>query len=255
MYLVNLVLLLLFLFIFCGLGGFNSKAKMAAEMSLGLQNSTFVSTHGDSSRIVSPDNTPSTEVEAKRLQELQDLRAITNQGIPEKASSSDIKSENVSPSGDTKKGGVTQHEEAVTVNSSNDELQEIPKSTPNGAVTADVYLCSGPEMMTLFSDPGLSFLDIEPVVPLTGWKSVKRFMFGPPKLNRSLVRERDTIFALAKMPLDNASKLHTSMLQTVYLKLVGKFFIFPRIFISVALFAFTFIVLNAERILLAAFGF
>ena len=203
------------------LEGYNSRAKSAAEMSLGLQNSTSISTFEYRHISDLSDNSPSSDTETKRLQEMQDLRAMSQREMPEKDHKVEVDHTDKPPESENSRvESTTRYENPPLTEVSEKEIEELPSATPIVECNAADF-CSVPEMMVLFNDPGLSFSDIEPVVPLTGWKSVKRLIFGPPKLNRSLLKERDSIFALAKMPLDNSSELHKSILQTVFLKLVG----------------------------------
>lgn len=61
-----------------------------------------------------------------------------------------------------------------------------------------------------------------------GLSAFVHMLFGPPKLNRSLLQERDMIFCTAASPLSNENLYHTRTLQTIYRCLTGSKFDCPR---------------------------
>ncbi|XP_028852167.1 ELMO domain-containing protein 3 isoform X2 [Denticeps clupeoides] len=63
--------------------------------------------------------------------------------------------------------------------------------------------------------------NIQPTVRRTGLAAITHFLFGPPRLHRDLVQERDLVFAIAQCSLDNKQEVHIRVLQTVYKKLTG----------------------------------
>jgi hypothetical protein len=50
---------------------------------------------------------------------------------------------------------------------------------------------------------------------------VFRFLFGPPRLNPSLVSDRDVLFCVAKCGLDHSDTVAERILQTIYQRLTG----------------------------------
>ncbi|KAF5908112.1 ELMO domain-containing protein 3-like, partial [Clarias magur] len=60
---------------------------------------------------------------------------------------------------------------------------------------------------------------IQPTVRRTGLAVVTHFLFGPPRLHKELVEERDLVFAIAQCSLDNTQPVHMRVLQTIYRKL------------------------------------
>lgn len=45
--------------------------------------------------------------------------------------------------------------------------------------------------------------------------------FGPPKLDGPLVSQRERLFAIAKMPFDDAEPMHLRMLQSIFRRFTG----------------------------------
>ncbi|XP_076859347.1 ELMO domain-containing protein 3 [Brachyhypopomus gauderio] len=69
------------------------------------------------------------------------------------------------------------------------------------------------------TDLGHILKTIQPTVRRTGLAAITHFLFGPPRLHRELVEERDLVFAIAQCSLDNSQPVHMRVLQTVYRKL------------------------------------
>lgn len=61
-----------------------------------------------------------------------------------------------------------------------------------------------------------------------GFSAFVHMIFGPPKLNRALLQERDMIFCTAASPLSNDNSYHIRTLQTIYRCLTGSKFDCPR---------------------------
>lgn len=69
------------------------------------------------------------------------------------------------------------------------------------------------------ADLGDLLRNIQPTVRRTGLAVVTHFLFGPPRLHRELMEERDLVFAIAQCSLDNTQPVHMRVLQTIYRKL------------------------------------
>ncbi|XP_026887668.2 ELMO domain-containing protein 3 isoform X2 [Electrophorus electricus] len=69
------------------------------------------------------------------------------------------------------------------------------------------------------TDLGDMLRTIQPTVRRTGLAALTHFLFGPPRLHRELIQERDLVFAIAQCSLDNSQPVHMRVLQTVYRKL------------------------------------
>ncbi|XP_074641697.1 uncharacterized protein LOC141899345 [Tubulanus polymorphus] len=65
---------------------------------------------------------------------------------------------------------------------------------------------------------------IQPTVHRSSWGSFKHMLFGPPKLHKDLLIDRDLIFCLAACPFDNQQEVHFRILQTLYKRLTGSKF-------------------------------
>ncbi|CAC5360121.1 ELMOD [Mytilus coruscus] len=57
-----------------------------------------------------------------------------------------------------------------------------------------------------------------------GFSALKHFLFGPPKMHRNLLVNREKIFCIAASSFNNSDKLHTRALQTIYRCLTGSRF-------------------------------
>lgn len=97
---------------------------------------------------------------------------------------------------------------------------------------------------------------IQPTVRRTGLAAITHFLFGPPRLHRELVEERDLVFAIAQCEwrstcsparpthadsdfllhacvlsvgqMDNSQAVHMRVLQTIYKRLLGSRLDCPR---------------------------
>lgn len=63
---------------------------------------------------------------------------------------------------------------------------------------------------------------IRPQNRLTGFASLWNSVFGPPKLHKDLLQERNFIFSVALHQLDNTNRVHVGILQTLYKMLTGR---------------------------------
>lgn len=96
---------------------------------------------------------------------------------------------------------------------------------------------------------------IQPTVRRTGLAAITHFLFGPPRLHRDLLEERDLVFAIAQCEcgvpgarrpspnadaeprcmcvssvgqMDNSQTVHMRVLQTIYKRLLGSRLDCPR---------------------------
>ncbi|KAG9270547.1 ELMO domain-containing protein 3 [Astyanax mexicanus] len=69
------------------------------------------------------------------------------------------------------------------------------------------------------TDLGDLLKNIQPTIRRTGLAAITHFLFGPPRLHKELVEERDLVFAIAQCSLDNSQPVHMRVLQTIYRKL------------------------------------
>ncbi|XP_061586811.1 ELMO domain-containing protein 3 [Cololabis saira] len=78
------------------------------------------------------------------------------------------------------------------------------------------------------TDLGDLLKNIQPTVRRTGLAAITHFFFGPPRLHRELLEERDLVFAIAQCPVDNSQTVHMRVLQTIYKRLIGSRLDCPR---------------------------
>ena len=63
---------------------------------------------------------------------------------------------------------------------------------------------------------------IQPELHYSGLKAVSHKVFGPPKITgRSLIKERDLVFAIAQLKLESDDPIHNAALQTIFKKLTS----------------------------------
>ncbi|KAJ8005905.1 hypothetical protein DPEC_G00122750 [Dallia pectoralis] len=79
------------------------------------------------------------------------------------------------------------------------------------------------------TDLGEVLKNIQPTVRRTGLAALSHFLFGPPRLHRELLEERDLVFAIAQCCLDNSQMVHMRVLQTIYKKLTASKLDCPRL--------------------------
>lgn len=70
--------------------------------------------------------------------------------------------------------------------------------------------------------------NIHPTVRRTGLAAITHFLFGPPRLHRELLEERDLVFTIAQCQVDNSQTVHLRVLQTIYKRLLGSRLDCPR---------------------------
>lgn len=78
------------------------------------------------------------------------------------------------------------------------------------------------------TDLGDLLKNIQPTIRRTGLAAITHFLFGPPRLHRELLEERDLVFAIAQCPVDNSQTVHMRVLQTIYKRLIGSKLDCPR---------------------------
>ncbi|XP_062310348.1 ELMO domain-containing protein 3 [Osmerus eperlanus] len=78
------------------------------------------------------------------------------------------------------------------------------------------------------TDLGELLKNIQPTVRRSGLAALTHFLFGPPRIHRELLEERDLVFAIAQCSLDNSQPVHMRVLQTVYKRLTGSRLDCPR---------------------------
>ncbi|XP_041855236.1 ELMO domain-containing protein 3 isoform X2 [Melanotaenia boesemani] len=78
------------------------------------------------------------------------------------------------------------------------------------------------------TDLGDLLRNIQPTIRRTGLAAITHFLFGPPRLHRELLEERDLVFAIAQCPVDNSQTVHMRVLQTIYKRLIGSRLDCPR---------------------------
>ncbi|XP_056138720.1 ELMO domain-containing protein 3 [Lampris incognitus] len=78
------------------------------------------------------------------------------------------------------------------------------------------------------TDLGELLKNIQPTIRRTGLAAITHFLFGPPRLHRELLEERDLVFAIAQCSLDNSQTVHMRVLQTIYKRLIGSRLDCPR---------------------------
>ncbi|KAI8774910.1 ELMO domain-containing protein 3 [Biomphalaria glabrata] len=69
---------------------------------------------------------------------------------------------------------------------------------------------------------------IKPTVERQGLSAFLHLLFGPPKLHRDLMHQRDLLFCIAATSFQNDNPIHNQVLQTIYRCLTGSKFDCPR---------------------------
>ncbi|KAF3851074.1 hypothetical protein F7725_012846 [Dissostichus mawsoni] len=78
------------------------------------------------------------------------------------------------------------------------------------------------------TDLGDLLKNIQPTIRRAGLAAITHFLFGPPRLHRELLEERDLVFAIAQCHVDNSQTVHMRVLQTIYKRLIGSRLDCPR---------------------------
>ncbi|XP_063345558.1 ELMO domain-containing protein 3 [Pelmatolapia mariae] len=121
--------------------------------------------------------------------------------------------------------------ENVELEKARQEWEALEHTQP--ALTEDLNptpLISFNEALQYFQTTDLGDLlkNIQPTIRRTGLAAITHFLFGPPRLHRELLEERDLVFAIAQCPVDNSQTVHMRVLQTIYKKLIGSKLDCPR---------------------------
>ena len=200
-----------------------SKVSVSGETAFGIQNSAVVTVDSTEINVKSMD-------ESKYNKELEEIKSMAFNGIDQV----DSPSRDISASNENFKNTISEKAlftlptNVIKISDKNpiefqeDDVFEAELITQQNSDTNLVF-CSFEQMMSLFKSPELDYSQIQTTVPLNGWKSIKKIFSGPPKLNKNLVRDRDSIFALAKLAFNPSDELHVQMLKTVYGVLTSKF--------------------------------
>ncbi|XP_075895049.1 ELMO domain-containing protein 3 isoform X1 [Nelusetta ayraudi] len=122
--------------------------------------------------------------------------------------------------------GGDQHkpeEENVELEKARQEWEALENVQP--ALTEDLNptpIISFNEALQYFQTTDLGDLlkNIQPTIRRTGLAAITHFLFGPPRLHRELLEERDLVFAIAQCQVDNSQTVHMRVLQTIYKRLV-----------------------------------
>lgn len=102
-----------------------------------------------------------------------------------------------------------------------DALESIQPALPEELTPSP--LISFNEALQHFQTTDLTYLlkNIQPTIRRTGLAAITHFLFGPPRLHKELLEERDLVFAIAQCSLDSTQPVHMRVLQTIYKKLTG----------------------------------
>nr|XP_046242820.1 ELMO domain-containing protein 3 [Scatophagus argus]XP_046242821.1 ELMO domain-containing protein 3 [Scatophagus argus] len=122
-------------------------------------------------------------------------------------------------------------EENVELEKARQEWEALENVQP--ALTEDLNptpIISFNEALQYFQTTDLGDLlkNIQPTVRRTGLAAITHFLFGPPRLHRELLEERDLVFAIAQCHVDNSQSVHMRVLQTIYKRLIGSRLDCPR---------------------------
>lgn len=122
-------------------------------------------------------------------------------------------------------------EENVELEKARQEWEALENVQP--ALTEDsnpTPIISFNEALQYFQTTDLGDLlkNIQPTIRRTGLAAITHFLFGPPRLHRELLEERDLVFAIAQCHVDNSQTVHMRVLQTIYKRLIGSRLDCPR---------------------------
>ncbi|RVE68462.1 hypothetical protein OJAV_G00092030 [Oryzias javanicus] len=126
---------------------------------------------------------------------------------------------------------LTGERENVELEKAREEWDALENILP--AITEDstpTPLISFNEALQYFQTTDLGDLlkNIQPTIRRTGLAAITHFLFGPPRLHKDLLEERDLVFAIAQCPVDNSQPVHMRVLQTIYKRLIGSRLDCPR---------------------------
>ncbi|XP_067657550.1 uncharacterized protein [Haliotis asinina] len=87
-------------------------------------------------------------------------------------------------------------------------------------------LLSVQEAVDHFKNSDLSAVkpNVQTSIERRGLSALTHFLFGPPKIHRDLMPERDLIFCVAGSQMDNEDRTHVQILQSIYRTLTGSRF-------------------------------
>ncbi|XP_013862674.1 ELMO domain-containing protein 3 [Austrofundulus limnaeus] len=124
-----------------------------------------------------------------------------------------------------------EEEDNAELNKARQEWEALENIQP--ALTEDsnpTPLISFNEALQYFQTTDLGDLlkNIQPTIRRTGLAAITHFLFGPPRLHKELLEERDLVFAIAQCPVDNSQTVHMRVLQTIYKRLIGSRLDCPR---------------------------
>uniref|UniRef100_A0A3P9IBB6 ELMO domain containing 3 n=1 Tax=Oryzias latipes TaxID=8090 RepID=A0A3P9IBB6_ORYLA len=127
---------------------------------------------------------------------------------------------------------LTEERENVELEKARQEWDALENILP--AITEDSIptpLISFNEALQYFQTTDLGDLlkNIQPTIRRTGLAAITHFLFGPPRLHKDLLEERDLVFAIAQCPVDNSQPVHMRVLQTIYKRLIGSRLDCPRL--------------------------
>lgn len=105
-------------------------------------------------------------------------------------------------------------------------LETAHKSVSGEAKNTDSL--SFAEALNYFLSKEMDKSAINPTLERTGLSALLHFFFGPPRLRPTLIEERDSVFCIAKIQLEDGEQIHNRVLQTIYKKLIGSKFDCPR---------------------------
>ncbi|XP_071090808.1 uncharacterized protein [Haliotis cracherodii] len=102
------------------------------------------------------------------------------------------------------------------------------KSATEGSTTQayQTPLLSAQDAVDHFRKSDLSAVkpNVRTSIDRHGLSALAYFLFGPPKIHRDLLPERDLIFCVAGSQLDNEDRTHVHILQSIYRTLTGSRF-------------------------------
>ena len=102
------------------------------------------------------------------------------------------------------------------------QVKEPPRSSPLIPYEEAIEHLSFSDVLSIHRS------SIQPTIPLSGFSSLFRVCFGPPRLPKNLEAERDFAFCIAQCAFDNSDEIHVRILQTIYKRLTGTRFDCPR---------------------------
>uniref|UniRef100_A0A3B5MMZ4 ELMO/CED-12 domain containing 3 n=1 Tax=Xiphophorus couchianus TaxID=32473 RepID=A0A3B5MMZ4_9TELE len=127
-------------------------------------------------------------------------------------------------------GGDKPEQEDADLEKARQEWEALENIQPLTEDSNPTLLISFNEALQYFQTTDLGDLlqkNIQPTIRRTGLAAIAHFLFGPPRLHRELLEERDLVFAIAQ-PVDNSQTVHIRVLQTIHKRLIGTRLDCPR---------------------------